>query len=181
MSFLGTERKSIIDSENHFPHKIQTRLIVKKNQIKTLYQIITSSTYPSSFNMSSCNQSNIDPNTSSNGVQKHSTSVPTQRTRVFRRVRWLSRRSRAVAPVIIPQDSDDTRQKHPHIKEADPFLYYSQSRHRLDELRYASQESLGSDSESDFDDGAMRKCRFSTEVHALHDGIIGELLRELEH
>ena len=63
------------------------------------------------------------------------------------------------------------------LKKNDPFLYFSKSRQRLNELRYSfggSSEVENDSTERSFDGDNERKSRFSTEVHPTHDAMIAD-------
>ena len=63
------------------------------------------------------------------------------------------------------------------LKENDPFLYFSKSRQRLDELRFSfgGFSEVENSTERSFDGDNERKTRFSTEVHATHAAMIAGL------
>ena len=63
----------------------------------------------------------------------------------------------------------------PTLKTQDPFLYYSQSRKRINELRFSCEASTTND--DDLNVSSERKTRFSTEVHP-YEVIARELAQE---
>ena len=63
------------------------------------------------------------------------------------------------------------------LKKEDPFLYYSQSKRRLDELRVGILAM--DDDEPDVDERAERKTRFSSEVHLMHRDLLQALFEQL--
>lgn len=64
-----------------------------------------------------------------------------------------------------------------------PFLYFSKSRQRLDELRFSLGDSskIGNDTDISFDGHTKRKGRFSTEVHPIHNAMLAGMMDDIEH
>lgn len=64
------------------------------------------------------------------------------------------------------------------LKKKDAFLYYSQSKRRLDRVRFGAGDD-DPDANDDVDDEAKRKTRLSVEVPLLNEDILRAVMRDL--